>query len=196
MRISRNPNATNAVFGVVSALRKLGLLEEEHKRLISQAENRDVFKNRKMLGTVDLQGLRQLPAGTLGRIYADHMFDNKLDPNFYEVVEIDDDSSYVVMRMRQTHDLWHAITGFDTTVEGELALQAFMMAQMHTPLAPFLIGGQLIVYGLRNPMGAREIMEKTAQGWLLGKKSKSIFAIDWESHWATPISDLRSAYNI
>jgi ubiquinone biosynthesis protein Coq4 len=29
-----------------------------------------------------------------------------LDPEFYRQVELEDDASYLALRMRQTHDIW------------------------------------------------------------------------------------------
>jgi ubiquinone biosynthesis protein Coq4 len=37
-----------------------------------------------------------------------------------------DDTSYLLLRLRQTHDLWHVVTGFSTNVPGELGLKAFV----------------------------------------------------------------------
>jgi ubiquinone biosynthesis protein COQ4 len=195
-RISRNPNATENVFRVVDQLMALGLMQQEHQKLVTDFADTDVFSARKMLADWDLEELRQKPEGTLAHNYARHMLDNKLNPDFYDKVEINTDSSYVVMKMRQTHDLWHTLTGFDTSVPGELGLQAFMMAQIHSPLSPLLIGGQLVVNSIKNPVLTHEIMDQVVRGWLMGKQSKPIFGLDWESHWSTPLPELRQAYNI
>ena len=41
--------------------------------------------------------------------------------------------TYVIKRLRQTHDLWHVLTGIDLDVPGELELQAFTLLQMRVP---------------------------------------------------------------
>jgi len=52
------------------------------------------------------------------------------------------EASYVLFRFRQTHDIWHLVTGFDTDVIGELGLKSFELAQTRRPLAfVLLIGG-------------------------------------------------------
>jgi ubiquinone biosynthesis protein Coq4 len=195
-KISKNPNATDAVWGVVRALRGLHLLQDEHDWLTQQSENRETFSKRKMLQKYDLHSMRQLPANSLGRLYADHMFDNNLQPDFYEEIEVKTDSDYIVMRMRETHDFWHVMTGFDTSVEGEIGVQAFMMAQIRSPLSPLLIGGQLVINAIKDPQRARKIMSAAAQGWQKGLNAKSIFSVDWENHFSTPITNLRTDYNI
>jgi ubiquinone biosynthesis protein Coq4 len=37
----------------------------------------------------------------------------------------------VGQRTRQTHDLWHVLTGLGTDIPGEIALQAFTYEQLH-----------------------------------------------------------------
>jgi ubiquinone biosynthesis protein Coq4 len=101
-----------------------------------------------------------------------------------------------MMRLRQTHDLWHTLTGFGTSIADELGLQAFTLAQVHSPLAPLLIGSRLVVASLFRPLEAREIISRVCLGWQMGTNAKQIFAIDWESHWQTPLSLLRNEYKI
>ena len=48
------------------------------------------------------------------------------------------DAAYVELRLSQTHDLWHVITGFDTMVAGEIGLQAFHLTQFPHPLGAVL----------------------------------------------------------
>ena len=42
-------------------------------------------------------------------------------------------AAYVIQRLRQTHDLWHVVTGYDTDPASEVALQAFTYAQLRAP---------------------------------------------------------------
>ena len=37
-------------------------------------------------------------------------------------------AAYLAQRMRQTHDIWHVLTGYATDVAGEVQLQAFTLA--------------------------------------------------------------------
>jgi ubiquinone biosynthesis protein COQ4 len=124
-------------------MRRLGLMQELTKKANLDADSLRLISERKLLKNIELHELQKLPAGTLGRVYADHMIALNLSPEFYEVLQIDNDDSYIMMRMRQTHDLWHMITGFDTSIPGELGLQGFMMSQSHSPSSALLIGAHL-----------------------------------------------------
>ena len=58
-----------------------------------------------------------------------------LDPKDILVPEnVGSDFDYVRAHLRETHDVWHPVTGFDTDVAGELGLQAFYLAQFQAPL--------------------------------------------------------------
>lgn len=195
-KIAKNENETAAALSLGEYLYKLGLLEANLKKVSSDSHDLQVIKDRRMLRTVSLQDLQKLPEQTLGRVYADHMIRLNLDPNFFKMFHINDDSIFVLMRLRQTHDLWHVMTGFDTSVSGELGLQAFMMAQVHSPMGPLLIGGRLAMSALRNPQEARSILSQVARGWTMGEKAKPLFGIDWEKNWATPLKDLRRTYSV
>ena len=45
----------------------------------------------------------------------------------------DEQRSFVIQRMRQTHDLWHVVTNAETDPAGEVALQAFYFTQVWAP---------------------------------------------------------------
>ncbi|MGZ5278634.1 MAG: Coq4 family protein [Pseudobdellovibrionaceae bacterium] len=196
IRISSNPNNTPAVFAIGEAFYHLGATEAAREKLSSQPDSLEVIKSRKMLKPVNLQELQKLPPGTLGRVYADHMIGNNLDPNFYKTFEVTNDSIMAIMRLRQTHDLWHVVTGFSTTVEDELGLQSFMYAQTAAPLSPLLIAGGLLRASFKNRRMSAPILDCVATGWMMGKNARPLFAVDWEANWLTPLADLRREYGI
>jgi ubiquinone biosynthesis protein Coq4 len=124
------------------------------------------------------------------------MIRNHLDPNFYKTFEITNDAIMTIMRLRQTHDLWHVMTGFSTSVQDELGLQAFTYAQTASPLSPLLIGGGLLRAGFKNRQLTAPILESVAKGWAMGKKARPLFPLDWEANWKTPLTELRRDYGI
>lgn len=196
LKISRNPENTNAVFDIGESLYALGATEKAREKFEKDPDSKAIIQSRKLLAPYDLHQLQRLPEGTLGRAYADHMLSLKLDPNFYRSLEIKNDVIYLMMRMRQTHDLWHVVTGFDTSVPGEIGLQAFMAAQTRLPLAPVLIGGSLFQVATKKNELLEPLMEKLIAGWKMGHDSRSIFGFDWESNWETSLKDIRQYYGI
>lgn len=195
-QIATNPNNTKAALAIAENLLNLGLIKDEVDKIKSTGEGAGAMERKKLLSPINLDVLQNCAPGTLGRVYSDRMLAENLLPEFYKPIDIVNDETFVMMSLRQTHDLWHAITGFGTSAPEELGLQAFMMAQCHSPLPPILIGGRLIASAIRSPGECRSIVEQVAKGWLMGKRSKPIFALDWELHWDTPLQQLREAYHI
>jgi ubiquinone biosynthesis protein COQ4 len=195
-RVSRNPQNTKAAINVADCLYCMGLLQIELDTIKMNNEGAQYIQSRTRLERYNLANLDQKLESTLGNIYARHMISQKLQPDFYDPVPIVDDMSYVMMRMRETHDLWHVITGFDTSVPGELGLQAFMFAQLNTPLAPILICGRSLIATFKNPKEVPEIFDKVAKGWQMGKNALPIFALDWGKNWDKALLTLRQEYRI
>jgi ubiquinone biosynthesis protein COQ4 len=191
-RIARNPENTQAALDIGKCLRKLGLLASQMKRHQLTPATVEFISNRTLLPAYSLLDLQNLPLGSVGRTYADHMIHNGLNPNFYDRIEGTDDIAYIMMRMRETHDLWHIMTGFGTTVPEELGLQAFMYAQIRTPLATILIAGRTLVATFKNPEEVPKIFDQVTKGWTMGNKAKQLFSYRWENNWSTPLSQARA----
>lgn len=148
---------------------------------------------------VDLPALQKLPAGTLGRTFADWLTAKGYEPG--ELLEQDrahGNTETEVERYRQhlagTHDLWHVLTDFDTDVPGEVGLQAFYLAQLRTPLALVLIAAMLL-RGLRYADTAiAPCMDAITRGWRMGKAAQPLFGVDWSTLWSTPLSEVRARF--
>ncbi|MEZ0391105.1 MAG: Coq4 family protein [Pseudobdellovibrionaceae bacterium] len=194
LKLARNPENTPAVFDISDSLLALGALTGAKAKFAKDPEALQIIRERKLIFPFHLDELVRMPEGSLGRTYAEHMISQKLDPNFFRNIEIKNDAAFVAMRMRQTHDLWHVVTGFQTSVPGELGLQAFVAAQTSLPLAPILISGALLKVGVRNSILLEPIMNEIVRGWQMGLKSKPLFSFDWEANWQTPVSKIREQH--
>jgi len=145
---------------------------------------------------VDLAELSKLPAGTLGRVFAEHMIVNELDPASIPTLAADDALDFVRAHLYETHDVWHAVTGFQTDVPGELGLQAFYAAQ-----APGGLPWMLLAMGFLNTalyaMDERDArLEAVARGWDMGRRARPLFGTRWDTLWATPIDEVRRALGV
>ncbi|HMJ15715.1 MAG TPA: Coq4 family protein, partial [Polyangiaceae bacterium] len=104
--------------------------------------------------------------------------------------EVDPDLEYLRNRMRDTHDVWHAVTGYKGDLIGEAALLAFTLIQTRNPgialivSAAFLRGREI---GLR-----RQII----QGLARGLKARWFVGFDWEKALARPLADVRSELRV
>ena len=145
---------------------------------------------------VDLAALSQLPEDTLGRVFADHMIASGLDPASIPTLPAGDAQEFVRAHLYETHDVWHAVTGFKTDVAGELGLQAFYAAQ-----APGGLPWMLMAMGFLNTalyaMGDRERrLDAISRGWEMGRSAKPLFGVRWDQHWSAPIEEVRRSLGV
>ena len=101
-----------------------GLLETPAYDLVAQHLNQDpacaaLIRDRYIPPAHDLDNLLTLPPDSLGYIYAAEMKRKGFDPNLHAGLTAKSDAEYVELRLSQTHDLWHIITGFDTDLIDE-----------------------------------------------------------------------------
>lgn len=88
----------------------------EGRRLLDQ---RPTLQGREL----DLEALARLPAGTLGHEFVRYFRANGIEP-FVTAFPVANDVDYLSKRYRETHDLFHVITGYGTDEPGEMELQA------------------------------------------------------------------------
>ncbi|GAB4374675.1 MAG: Coq4 family protein [Elainellaceae cyanobacterium] len=143
----------------------------------------------------NLEALSQYPPDSLAYTYA-----SRLQQASFEVLEaevnVDSDASYLENRWQQTHDIWHIITGFDTSEIGEIGLQAFYLAQFRLPLASMLIANSLIAATLWQPQILSPLFMAIARGWEMGRVAKPLIAQKWEEAWEKPVSAWQTELNV
>jgi ubiquinone biosynthesis protein COQ4 len=137
---------------------------------------------------VDFAALERLPDGTLGREYVRFLRDNDITPDVFQMPARGDERvRYVEMRIRQTHDLWHVLTGYAPDVTGEVLLQAFTFAQLRAPSALAIAAMGTVRFGWRTP-GFFRRLRAAVRG---GKATRKLAAFRWEEHWGEPVEELR-----
>jgi len=187
----KKPERTESVFAIADILYELGAFAETITLLAAQPASAQILKERRLFGPVDLRSLQQMPPGSLGRHYADHMLTLGLDPNFFPVRPLHSDADMIAMRMRQTHDLWHVVTGCLTDPVSEIRLQAFMLAQLPLPLSALLVGSSLLRVVLKDPSRLGEVTRAVSEGMQQGREAKPLFAYPWADHWNTSLDQVR-----
>ena len=159
-------------------------------------QGKEAFINRPLLGKIDLQQLYQLPDHTLGYAYAEHMIANEFTPP--PVKEMTNDPFvFLNVHMGETHDIWHVVTGCNTDKPGEVQLEAFCSAQL-TPDRLFLslLAKNLLKTAMYDIELSEKIMDGLTQGWIMGKRAKPLFGIEWNKLWETSLEEVRESLNI
>lgn len=178
-----------------------GLLGTPAYDLVAHHLNQDpacaaLIRDRYIPPAHDLDALLTLPPDSLGYLYAAAMKKTGFDPNLHAGMTAKSDGEYVELRLSQTHDLWHVITGFDTSPIGEIGLQAFHLPQFPYPLATLLVANSLVSTTLRAPEALPQLLEAIAQGFHMGKTARPLFAQKWEEGWEKPLSQWQAELNV
>ena len=194
-----NPDDTQQVFVMIDALsgnsprRMLKRFARDQSGAKLLARRSDVLNRLK-----DRQFLRSLPAGSLGRAYLQFVESEGITADGLVAASrlsdgneiIDADFEYLRQRMRDTHDIWHAVTGYKGDLIGEASLLAFSFAQTRNPAlglivtAAFLRGAE---FGVRR---------QVVRGFARGVRARWLVAFDWEEALARPLEDVRQELRI
>lgn len=191
IRLSRNPEKTELVFDLSELLFKMQAYHATTQKLSTEETFKELALSRKLMPEINLKNLAKLPEGSLGQTYAKHMLDRGLSPDFYRSVNVVNDTTWSMMWFRQTHDLWHVATGFDTDAPSEIGLQAFTMALMLTPLSALIVGISLLKAVIVNPSKLGEVINNVVRGVTLGQQAGAVFAYKWDENWNKPLVEVR-----
>ena len=158
----------------------------------------------------DFDALLKLPHNSLGYLYARHIVDNNLNKTIasdyrraHERMEADgklegmpEEVRYAVLRGFQIHDVQHIVTGYLTTGWGEIAVQAFCLAQLQLPYFSIWMSTLTTQMTFHNPAMTTVVMDAISQGWQLGREAKNLNFVKWEERFAEPIEDLRREFGL
>jgi ubiquinone biosynthesis protein COQ4 len=146
----------------------------------------------------DREALRALPAGSFGRAYLAFVESEGITAE--GIVQASDEGhssrqrpkafAYLHSRMRDTHDLWHAATGYKGDVIGELSLLAFTLGQ-NWNLGLALI----VVAGLIKGLGRNET-RFIFDGFRRGRSAAWLPAQEWEALLPLPLAEVRERLKV
>jgi ubiquinone biosynthesis protein COQ4 len=198
--LTKNPDDTSQVFTIIESLsghapaRMLrGFRDDAHgRRLLAQRP--DIVPV-----LADRDRLRAMPAGSLAHAYLAFVESEGITADgLVAASEAGEtgarakgsDLDYISDRMRDTHDLWHALTGYKGDLIGEASLLGFSLAQTGNPgIAMIVLTGMLRI----RQLGAIGLI---AGGTRRGMKARWLPALDWESLLPLPLETVRSLLSI
>lgn len=202
--LAKDPDDLPQVFTIIESL-SLDTLQRVASGLRRSETGRALLaKKPDIVGVLaDRAALARLPEGSLGREYLDFVERENISAQGIrdagakgstrtEVLPAPLD--WVHAHLRDTHDLWHAATGYHGDVLGETALLAFTLAQTKNPAIGLIVGiGLLMTRGSPDAQLARATI---LDGFRRGRKAAWLPAVDWESLLALPIEEVRSRLNL
>lgn len=192
----KDPGKTDSIYDVEEGLRNIKAAQLSVDFLKSKPEVAAIIEERYLAREPDMESLLKLPKESLGNAYASYLTEAGFDPNFYRKIEVVDDVSYVFLRIRQSHDIWHIITGMKTDVIGELGLKGFELAQTRRPMSVILLAGGLLRTLLSSPEDLDLLLDRIAVGYRMGAKAKPFMAQKWEENWEKSLAEWRAELGV
>jgi ubiquinone biosynthesis protein COQ4 len=190
----RDSNATEELL-IGEELTSISRMEALVPLFTATEEGRSILKDRPVISTrtVDFAALGALPDSTLGGAYVRHLVRCGLDPDALTtpVTRGSQLANYLLMRVRQTHDLWHTMLGLGTTGHEEVLVHAFQWPQLRMPYSAFVVAFGFLKHLVgegRLAVIARDLPRAHA----LGRWAQPLLPIRWEWHWEEPIANLRT----
>jgi ubiquinone biosynthesis protein COQ4 len=207
--ILEDPNDTRHVFTLFESM--IGPIEvRQVGHFLESAEGRALFAKRPPVieALTNRERLRQMPEGSLGRAYlafvesegisADGLVEASQQGRITEHVT-SPELAFLREYMRDTHDLWHTLTGYRGDIVGELSLLAFGFAQMGNLGVGFLVMTGLVVSALAGKPGAKGLVDPRVfenrdvivGGFLRGRRAHFLPVTDWVELLEQPLEDVR-----
>ena len=199
-RLARDPQRTEYVFMMGTAQDNIAEGERVRGQITDPFASEDLermWQARFAAPRYDVDTLLRLPADTLGGAYARHMKANGLRPDYYQDEAPRHRLHYLRLRIHQTHDLWHVLSGFGTDEFGEVGLQGFYFAQFTNGQAAIIGAAAILKSVLRGRFSDLEKhVDAFCEGYCNGKRAESLLAVQWEALWGEKLELLRRRYRI
>jgi ubiquinone biosynthesis protein COQ4 len=163
-------------------------------------DGRRLLAERPELGVehVDYDRLRRLPAASLGAAYARHLDVHGLtsDARSTETLLVGDpDVAYLMRRLRQTHDVWHALLGLGIEGHEEVLVHCFTYGQLRLPVSALIIlFGSIKHFMLERRWAA--LRHATLEAYRAGRDAAPLLAVYWEDLWEQPLDSVRASYGV
>jgi ubiquinone biosynthesis protein COQ4 len=195
----RNPDDLPQVFTIIDAMS--GRTAEDMLARLRRSDGGEALiarGNHLAEALCDRAALRRLPEGSLGRAYLAFVEREGISPEgILEAsargrmnTERTPAEDYIHTRLRDSHDLWHAVTGYHGDVAGEIALLAFSAAQTRNPAIAAIVF-VAVAKGL-----VRGNVQLVVDGYRRGRDAAWLPALDWEALLARPLEELRAELNV
>ncbi|MHA7900061.1 MAG: Coq4 family protein [Henriciella sp.] len=196
---------TTQVFHIIQALNG-DSARRDFLRFMRSPQSREFLARNTFLPDIldDHAPLKALPKGTVGRTYVDFMEREGLTAHGLvkesleqrkQYEKFDDDLLWYVNRIRDTHDMYHILTGYGRDALGEASLLGFTHSQ-HGGMGISFIAymGQRQIS--KSAPREAQIKEVLAEGRRNGKAAKRLIEVDIEAVLDHPLQDVRERLNI
>lgn len=197
----RDPEDLPKVFTVVEALSG-GTPDRILRRMRSTPNGAALLRDKPEIAPLlaDREALARMPEGSLARAYLAFMeAENISAEGIIAACEVGraaacdgaSDRDYLERRLRDTHDLWHAVTGYRGDVLGEVSILGFIFAQTGNPGIGLLAGA-----GVFKVARTAASLKLIAEGFARGYRAQWLIDVPWEAWLALPLTEVQARLGV
>jgi ubiquinone biosynthesis protein COQ4 len=196
----KNPDDTRHVFTVVESLSGHAPLRTLARFRRSASGQRLLAQRSQILHLLrDRARLEAMPEGSLAHAYLAFLDREKISADGLVQASIEGDTGitvpgseleYVGDRLRDTHDLWHTVSGYHGDLFGEAALLAFIGVQIGNPGVALIVLTALL--RARDPRLVKMVLRAIASG----TRSEWLPPVEWETLLPLPLDEVRRRLKI
>jgi len=201
-QLIKTPEDTNQVFIIMRALagdtfrtdfQRFGKTRFGQKILREEIDLFDTLTDRDYLA--------RLPKGSFGQVYFNFCQTEGISPEGLADASdghyadfTDKDALRYAHRQRESHDLWHVLTGYGRDGFGEACVVAFSYAQ--TKSLGFAAIAVMGAYHFKKAFPKSSIWGAVWQAYRTGRRVAWLPGVDWESMMALPLEEVRRKLNV
>jgi len=199
----RNKEDTAQVFEIMRALSGRSIRRGYDRMLGTLEGGRQAFLRDELAHRLDdPQWLAQFGPGTVGGAYrefreargftAEGLADEAR--KIGGIVDAPHPVIWYSRRLRDIHDVWHVLTGYETDALGEACVVSFSHAQ--TGNLGFAFIGLGAAREIRKENRSVPARRAVLQAWRIGREARWLPGLDYESLFAEPLDGARSRLNL
>lgn len=201
-QLVETPEDTTQVFIIMRALAKDAFWKEYQRFRKTEFGQRVIREEIELFNTLtDREYLAGLPAGSFGRTYHEFCQREGISPEglieagegFYDNFPSEDMHRYA-RRTRESHDLWHVLSGYGRDGFGEACVVSFSYAQ--TKSLGFAAIAVMGAYKFKSMFPKATIWRAVWQAYRIGKKTEWLPGVEWEKLMPLPLEEVRRQLKI
>lgn len=179
-------------------------LKYTYNKLLETREGGEIAYTREEISDY-MPTIGQRPDGSVGKACAEYFKWAQMNVvkvsrkrSNEEWIEAKHPYNWMARRYRDTHDIWHILTGYPTTVDGEMCITMFSFAQ--TRALSWLAISLSILFFVDKPMRLRkptlQRFRMVYEAYQRGKNAKFLLAEDYDKLLSENLHDARKRLNI
>ena len=202
-RLIRDKEDTAQVFEIMSALTGRALSDGYQRMLRDPEGARQAYLGREMVERLqDRAWLDGFAPGTVGAAYRDFLAARGFEPDGLARVEREvlpymaaaHPVAWYARRLRDLHDIWHVLTGYETDALGEACVVAFSYPQ--TRQLGFIFIGLGAAREIARENRAVPAIRAVMEAWRNGRRAAWLPALDYEALFAEPLEAARARLGV